>query len=228
MTPQEALAMINNSEKKEAAKTIETTKKKAVTNDTPEPVEKTPVPTPTIERPSLDNSPEKPAVNNETGLQFISRIMDGDINEEDITEAIYREYTRSILSSTPFTYPFTLFDGSLTVTFREAPYLIADQYSELLRKIADSDPIYRSKLALLTFIDFVEIKNKDYMLKGIKEYPAEWFDCSVAELELAIKTSYLEAFGELNETIHRCLPMLWFTFNALLKKLISEGLPQSF
>ena len=103
MTPQEALAMINNSEKKEAAKAMETTKKKVVTNETSEPIEKAPVQTPAIERPSLDNSLEKPAVNNETGLQFISRIMDGDINEEDITDAIYREYTRSILSSTPFT-----------------------------------------------------------------------------------------------------------------------------
>ena len=58
MTPQEALAMINNSEKKEAAKAIETAKKKEVTNDTSEPVEKTTIPTPAIERPSLDNSLE--------------------------------------------------------------------------------------------------------------------------------------------------------------------------
>ncbi len=228
MTPQEALAMIESSEKKESKPV---TKKNPVTKPVVKPVDepviKTDEPIEKPEKPVFDNRAEQPK-GKETGLEFISRINDGNIKESDITESIYREYTRSVLSGTPFTYPFIMFDGSLVITFKEASYSLADKYSKLLRKLKDSDQSYRSKLALLTFIDNVSIKGKEYELQGLDDFPSDWFSYDTTSLEECISDTYIDSFGELNETIHRCLPLLWFAFNNLLKKLISEGLPASF
>ena len=51
---------------------------------------------------------------------------------------------------------------------------------------------------------------------------------SESEFTKEVEAAYSKAFGFLNESVHRILPLFWSGFNQILKQLVTKGIPTSF
>ena len=138
-------------------------------------------------------------------------------------------YMRTILGNIPFEYTFEMFDGDIKITFVEVPFKDADKYQKVIARMEPlSDLVTLSKLALIIYVKSLQIGSKKY--EGIGTVHEDWTDVNkpINELISEIESEYLKCYGELNESVHRVLPLLWASFNNLLNFLIRNGLPSSF
>lgn len=160
--------------------------------------------------------------------KLLHRILTRDVTENDIPDHIYRAYLRSILGGTGFEMPINMFEGELVITFKEAPYNEADQFNKVAVKIADN-PIAVSQLALLVYISKMHTKNGNlYTCTFTMFNEALSPSKSSEDLVQAVATCYSNAFGHINESVHRVLPVLYAGFNHILTLLISKGIPETF
>lgn len=161
--------------------------------------------------------------------QLILKCTQGLLTREDIPEDVYKMYMRTILGGIPFEYTFKLFDGELKITFIEIPFALADRYQKVCNKInINTNFQIAAKLALLMYTKELSIGTKKYT--GIGDVKESWLssDTDYSEVSKDIEQEYLKHFGELNESVHRVLPVLWSVFNSLLTFLVKDGLPTSF
>lgn len=161
--------------------------------------------------------------------EFINKAVTGKLQKEDIPEEVYKMYMRTILGNIPFEYTFEMFGGEIRVTFIEVPFSDADKYQKVVARLEPlSDLVLLSKLALIIYVKSLQIGTKKYA--GIGTVHEEWLDIKlpINELVSDIESEYMKCYGELNESVHRALPILWASFNNLLNFLIRDGLPASF
>lgn len=169
---------------------------------------------------------DKPIINKESPL--VEKMLYGTLTAEDIPDHIYKSYLRSILGCTKFSMAFSLFDNAVQIEYSEVSVENCDKYNKLVAKYSYSTYLLQ-KLAALVYINKIQIQDRTPYAYPFN-IPDTWMSETISESEITkeIEAAYANAFGFLNESIHRLLPLFWSGFNQILKQLVTKGIPTSF
>lgn len=159
---------------------------------------------------------------------IFNKILTGNITVDDISDEVYKSYIRSVLGGTPFKMSFSLFDNAVQIEYSEVSTENCDKYNKLVSKYSYS-PYLLQKLAALAYIYSIKLQDK-VPYKENFNIPDSWMSDTITEQEFTkeVETAYAKAFGFLNESINRVLPLFWSGFNQILKLLVIKGAPTSF
>lgn len=173
---------------------------------------------------ALSQQPLPPKEANEK--PFIQRVLQGDIKDEDIPDAIRESWMRSVFSTAPFAYTADIFDGKAHVTFSEPDIRFRNVYRAATAALPAS--MYVALTSLSVLLHLREISG-EFSLKI--EPPEALLKMDMSDPVLiadAINAEYGKLSEKLPSAIMRMLPSLWSVYSFLIGYFTEKGMPTSF
>lgn len=184
----------------------------------------------TIHKLEAEASDGGPTVVAEDKQDFTRKLINGDLEESDIPEAMQRAFTRSLLAGVPFSHAFLLLGGKVSVVFQEPDGAEMPLYSRLGARLPASDLEGNNALVMLFFLREVVFREDGRTVSRSPLSPEECVEMealNAAALSEALQLRFAETF-RIGASIMRILPVLWLRFSGAWRFLIQNALPETF